>query len=411
MSISPRRDLRTGQSVWQARREAPIPHQPLHRDHRTEVIVVGAGITGAMLADRLSADGHRVLIVDRRPPVAGSTPASTALIQYDLDLPLTKLAEEIGWQRATRIWRRSSMAVDTLGRRIERLGLDAVTWPRTSLYLDGNVLGRRDLRREGTARMRIGLETEYLEPAEVARTYGISGRAALRSPGSLATDPRRLASALLRLAVRRGASILSPVEVTDVESGRGGVVAHTTEGWTLRARHLVFATGYEVPRVVPKGSHKVQSTWALATIQQPTRLWADQAFIWEAADPYLYMRTTADGRVVCGGEDEPFADDESRDALLPAKIATLERKLSRLLPRLDTRAAFAWCGSFGSSHLGTPSIGPVPGLPHCHAVLGFGGNGITFAALAAQAITSTIAGVTDPDLELFAFAARGRRRK
>jgi glycine/D-amino acid oxidase-like deaminating enzyme len=37
--------------------------------------------------------------------------------------------------------------------------------------------------------------------------------------------------------------------------------------------------------------------------------------IWEASEPYLYLRTTEDGRVICGGEDEDFADTEKRDSL------------------------------------------------------------------------------------------------
>jgi hypothetical protein len=38
--------------------------------------------------------------------------------------------------------------------------------------------------------------------------------------------------------------------------------------------------------------------------------------IWEASDPYLYLRTTPDGRVIRGGEDEEFSDDRQRDVLL-----------------------------------------------------------------------------------------------
>ena len=34
---------------------------------------------------------------------------------------------------------------------------------------------------------------------------------------------------------------------------------------------------------------------------------------------------------------------------------------------------------------GLPAIGPIPGAARCFAVMGYGGNGITFAALAAQA--------------------------
>ena len=47
------------------------------------------------------------------------------------------------------------------------------------------------------------------------------------------------------------------------------------------------------------------------------------------------MRTTRDGRVVIGGEDEEFSDAEARDALLPRKIATIRAKLGRLFPQLD----------------------------------------------------------------------------
>lgn len=59
------------------------------------------------------------------------------------------------------------------------------------------------------------------------------------------------------------------------------------------------------------------STYALATRPQPRKLWPRQAFVWEASDPYLYMRTTDDGRVICGGEDEEFKDEARRDALIP----------------------------------------------------------------------------------------------
>jgi glycine/D-amino acid oxidase-like deaminating enzyme len=41
--------------------------------------------------------------------------------------------------------------------------------------------------------------------------------------------------------------------------------------------------------------------------------------IWEASDPYLYLRTTPDGRIICGGEDEDFSDEAARDRLLGRK--------------------------------------------------------------------------------------------
>jgi glycine/D-amino acid oxidase-like deaminating enzyme len=78
----------------------------------------------------------------------------------------------------------------------------------------------------------------------------------------------------------------------------------------------------------------------------------------------------------------------------------IERKLKRLFPRLDTRAAFAWCGSFGISTTGMPTIGAIPGLPNCYVAMGYGGNGITFAMIAAQVLRGMITGTGDPDVDL-----------
>ena len=42
-------------------------------------------------------------------------------------------------------------------------------------------------------------------------------------------------------------------------------------------------------------------------------------------------------------------------------------------------------------------------MDRCYAVLGYGGNGITFSMVAAQLIRGLINGTGDPDEDLFAF--------
>lgn len=188
-----------------------------------------------------------------------------------------------------------------------------------------------------------------------------------------------------------------------MEPHRTGVTAHTQEGFVIKARHMIFATGYELPRGVPTKGHKLISTWAIATRPQPRRLWHQQCLIWEASDPYLYLRTTDDGRVICGGLDEPFSDEQKRDALIATKAKALTSKLDRLLPGINPTPAFAWTGTFGASSTGTPTIGRVPRMPNCYAVLGYGGNGITFSMLAAQMLRATLTGKKDHDASLFSF--------
>lgn len=382
----------------------PVPQTQLRRDLKTDVLIIGAGISGALIADQLSAAGLDVAIVDRRGAVKGSTPASTALLQYEIDTPLSTLAKRVGWGRAERIWRRSKLALDALRERARHLGIDADQANRDSLYIEGDVLDAEGLRDEGQARRRAGFESTFLSAREVEARYGIRRRAALMGYDNMSADPRRLAAGFLNAALARGARLYAPVEATVVHSGRGGVRVETDAGPTIRAGCVVFATGYELPRGVPRKDHRIASTWALATRPQPRRLWPDSCFIWEAASPYLYMRAGPKGEVICGGEDEDFSDAEARDGMSDGKFAAIEAKLGRLLPGIDARAERTWCGNFGTSRLGIPSIGPVPRMANCYAVLGYGGNGITFSFMAAQMLRSMIEGDSDPDTDLFSFS-------
>lgn len=380
-----------------------VPFAPLRSDIETDVLVVGAGVSGALVAEALSAD-HRVAIVDRRGPVRGSTPASTALVEYEIDTPLTLLAAKIGRAKAERAWRRSYLALNALGARTRDLGIRADLRRADNLYLAGDVLDADGLAEEVDARRRAGLETLFLTRRTLKERFGIARSAALLAYDDLALDPRRLTAGYLNTAIGRGARLYARVDVTDVETAAGTVTAATAGGPTIRCNALVFATGYEMPHTVPQRRHQVYSTYAIATKPQPRNLWPEDCFIWEAADPYLYIRSTPDGRVICGGEDEEFSDEDARDALLPMKAAAIARKLKRLLPRLDTAPAFAWAGAFGSTATGLPSIGVVPRMANCYAVLGFGGNGITYSRIGADVISGALSGRPDPDADLYAFS-------
>ena len=97
-------DLRTGTPVWLRSPRITPPAGPMPDRTGWDAVVVGAGISGALTAEALTRAGKSVLIVDRRPPVRGSTPASTAMILHEIDVPLTRLRRQIGDARADAAW-------------------------------------------------------------------------------------------------------------------------------------------------------------------------------------------------------------------------------------------------------------------------------------------------------------------
>jgi glycine/D-amino acid oxidase-like deaminating enzyme len=385
-------DLREGTSPWDG--SSRPERRSLELDLRCDVLVVGGGITGSMLAEHLTSRGFDVVVIDREKPGLGSTVASTAMLQWEIDRNLCELTDLYGFEAASDVYRKSYQAVAALKTHVASLGLKCRFRPRPSLYLaDGSGEGSRQLVAEQALRERAGLPTHFLDYPKLMDTFGITREAALLSSGSAEADPVCLAHQLLAIALKRGARLYE-AEALDFEASPSGVAVRLLDGPTIEARTVLLATGYIMPPSVPSDLHIPSASWALATVPQSTdALWPTEALIWEAATPYSYLRTTADHRIIIGGEDERGRmEPEVREALTGQKVDRLLEKLHRLFPAVDARAEFVWSGAFGETQDGLPLIGPVPGQPSVYAAYGYGGNGITFSFLAARMLARMISG-------------------
>lgn len=399
---TPKRDLRGGRPLWADTPRIGIRYRTRLGRETCDVAVVGAGISGALVALALTERGHDVVIVDRRAPCQGSTLASTAMIQFELDTSLTELADKKGGQVAERAYLRSFAAVRELGDIVARHALKCAWKERKALYLAGNEHGWRALQTEADYRKRIGLPSIFLDGREVASTYGIDRTGAILSDGAAEVNPAQLAAGCLRTAQRLGARLYSPHEVTKIHPRAGSVDLETADGIIISARRAVFTTGYAVLPELPRDKFDPVSTWAIATKPvAPDALWPGRCLIWEAADPYLYMRTTWDNRILAGGEDSKLNSPDRRDAATPAKADRLLAKVCELLPGRRLVLDYAWAGAFADSPNGLPYIAPVPDLRNCFAVLGCGGNGITFSVIAASVVCAWADGKADPDAKIF----------
>lgn len=396
-----KRDLRTGRSLWADSPGLGVPVRPLKAAIAVDVAIVGAGISGAFMAHELSRD-HSVAVLDRRPPLTGSTVASTAMLQWEIDLPLTTLSDRIGAAKARRAYLRSRAAVDALKRIVAQEGIRCGLKDKATLYLAGDDHGHRALQAEAQARAALGLESEYLSAAALRERFNIDRTGAILSQGSAGADPARLAAGLLRRAQANGARVYSRVEVLQAASDPDGVTLLTDAGHAVRANTVVFCCGYEFPKGVPTPGAKVISTWALAS-KPRTRCpaWLRDMLVWEASDPYLYFRMGGDGRLIVGGEDEADPLAHADQAKLKRKCRTIAAKLRTLLPGVEFEVDYSWAGAFGESATGLPSIAPVPDMDHAFAVMGFGGNGITYSVIASQIVAADIRGRPDPDADLY----------
>jgi glycine/D-amino acid oxidase-like deaminating enzyme len=399
-------DLRGGRSPWFVTGPQAV-RLDVGENMKCDALIVGGGITGSLIAERLTRQGLYVVIIDRELPGRGSTAASTSMLLWEIDRSLTQLTEIYGFERASRAYLASLHAVAGLKSLILQLGLPCEMRDKDSLYLAAGSTGKQ-LLREHQLRRRAGLPGDFLDHAMLLDVFGIARAGAIVSSGAADADPMQLARGLLMTAVARGARVFEG-EAVEFNAAARSVDVQLKNGRQIEARSVVLATGYVMPAIIHSTVQTISSSWAIATTPQPQNIWKGGALIWEDSKDYLYARTTAAGRIIIGGEDsDQIIDPEARDRLIPQKSRDLAQKLATLWPAANVEIEFRWSGTFDTTSDGLPLIGLVPGAKNMYAAYGYGGNGITFSFLAAQLIGDLIAGSTSPLLSDFALDRDGQ---
>ena len=125
-------DLRTGRPVWSAYRAPKVPVSRFTRDVKADVATVGMGVSGAMMAETLTAAGHGR---HGRParPAAWLHDGHHRAGAIEIDQPLTLLSKKIGKANTERAWRRSRLSLANLAARIDELGISCSCAPKQSL--------------------------------------------------------------------------------------------------------------------------------------------------------------------------------------------------------------------------------------------------------------------------------------
>lgn len=398
-------DLRSATPYWLLKSGLAFEYPSLRENLKTEYAIIGGGITGALVAWYLARAGVPVVLLDRRHIGMGSTCASTAMLQYEIDTPLSDLADIVGEDHAARSYWLCAEAIDKLEVICQQLAVPTDFEKKPSFYYASHPRHVRALERELAIRQKHGFEVEFFDKSKVKQLFPFSAPAGLYSKQGGQVDAYALTHGLLQDALRYGARVFDKTEVTRIRHDGPGVSLQTKFGSTVEARKLVIASGYESQQYLDRKINRLNSSYALVSEPYEAEvLWHENALIWETARPYLYLRTTKDRRVLVGGRDETFQSADKRDRLLPRKTEALTRDFEKLFPDLaPLRVDYSWAGTFAETEDGLPYIGSVPEQPQAIFALGFGGNGITFSQVAAEIIRDEAVGKPNADAAIFSF--------
>lgn len=236
---------------------------------------------------------------------------------------------------------------------------------------------------------------EYLHEEEALLRYRVKCPGALLMDGDADVDPVAFIKTVTKHNLSRGVEIYPETEM-DLHTKKENSI-RTKSGKTIRFRYCIFATGYAEKYDLVKEKIRINRTYAFITEPVEREPWPEEVMIWETREPYLYLRTTQDGRIVSGGLDEQMDVLVEDQDLIDAKIDELKKDIRRMMKvplPLETHRSYN--ALFGTVKDGLPLLGKDPERENHFYILGYEGNGTCYSMAGARIIRNLILGEEDP---------------
>ena len=398
-------DLKSNEPFWLVKNGILHSYPSLKETIECEVLVIGGGITGSLIAHQMVKDGYETVLIDRREIGNGSTSATTSMLQYEIDVPLYELIDQIGEEGALKAYKACSQSIEDLDKITQELNSEAGFERKESLYYASKKKDVSWLKKEFEARKNAGFNIKWIEKEEILERYEFENTfGGILSSQGASVDAFHLAHELLAFNSKKGLRVYDKTEMDSVEVKKGFNLVTTKTGQKIKAQKIIYAIGYESAHLIKEKFVDLKSTFAMVSeIDEKGSEKLNNTLFWNTSDPYLYMRTTSDGRVLIGGGDEDFRDPEKRDAMIDKKEKEILGDLKDLLPNYHFYTDFTWAGTFGETKDGLPYIGEHKDFPNSYFVLGFGGNGITFSVTGMEMASAFMKNKNHPLTEYFKF--------
>jgi sarcosine oxidase subunit beta len=354
-------------------------------EYNTDVVVVGAGISGAAAALELAQSGLRVVLLDRWGPAAMASGWTLAGVRqsgrHPAELPLATAA--------VRLW-------EGLG---ERLGADVRYRQEGNLRLARNEAEVPVIEALVAEQAAAGLDVVLLRGAEVqavAPAVNPTVLAACHCASDGHADPVATVTAFVDAGVRAGVATRFGERALAIETEGGRVVAVRTDKGRIGCGHVVLAAGvFGNELLEPIGSRvplEVQMVAAMRSAPLPPVL----RQVIGVANADCAGRQQADGcfRVTSGVQ--PFTGrlvEGERPAVLPpaSALRMLVDTFGTAVPAFaDAPIAAVWAGLIDLTPDALPVLDRVPGAEGLVVAMGFSGHGFGIGPITGQIMAGMV---------------------
>lgn len=364
----------------------------------TDVVVVGAGISGAASAYELATSGLKVILIDRYGPAAMASGWTLAGVRqsgrHPAELPLAR--------RAVSMWQSLAERLDAPTHYRKRGNLRLARTPEELARLAGMVEEQR------AASLDLSL-LDAKQVAELAPAVSSAVLGASYCPTDGHADPQATVRAFVDAAVRAGAETRFGEDVLSIDTADGRVTGVTTSAGHIPAGRVILAAGVLGNRLLqPLGlSVPMQVRLVTAVRTVPVAPMLDQVIGVANADCAGRQEVTGRFRFTGGSTEwSGEIEDGTRPRVRPPTrgVADAIRLFGGVIPAmLDTPIDEVWAGLIDQTPDALPVLQSVAEPSGLVIAMGFSGHGFCLGPVTGQ-IAAAMAQDLPVDLPLEPFA-------
>ena len=395
-------NLQSGKLYWNETVEKTPSYPKLEENITCDVLIIGAGSSGAQAAYLLKDSGLDIVVVDKRKVGTGSTSTNTSLIQYLGDKTVTQLVNTFGEEKTFRHFKLCEQGIKEIEEISNSLPINPDYIKRDSLYYASYEEDLEGLQSDYSYLQKHGFHVDWLDEEQIAEKYPFKKRAAIYSYNDGEMNPLKYVYGLLESCKESGVKIYEETEINGKTLRKEEAIFYTQGHHEIKAKHVIVACGYESLEFKKEKNAVIESSYAMVTTPVADfSSWHKRTLIWETARPYIYMRTTQDNRIIIGGLDESTDDEEKRDNKIIHKRDQLLGEFRKLFPNIHVEAEYYLGAYYGGTHDGLPIIGKYEEFPNCYYIYGYGDNGTVYNYVLGKIVVDLIKYGKSDDLELY----------
>lgn len=398
---------RYGVSPWV--HEFPGSRRPefprIRGEHSTDVVIVGAGLTGCATAYACAMAGLRPIVVEAQRLGQAGAGRSAGLLLPEPGPTFRDLVAAHGVRAARRVfqaWTKGASDGAALLRRLKvGRGVDAFESLVVAFRGDEKLLLR-----EEAARRDAGLDARWLPARAVRAATALDAAGGLRLHDAYGVDPYRACVAIANAAVRRGARFFESSPMKRARPGSRAVEVQLADA-VIRADRVIVTTGTATLEYKPLRRHfKRRETYLVLTDVLPPavrrQLGRRAATLADTRQPRHRIRWTRDDRILIAGADQDETPARSRHAVLVQRTGQLMYELLTMYPAISGMVpAYGWELPWSETADGLMYIGAHRNYPRHLFALGGGGDSITGAFVAAKLLARAARGAAEKGDEVF----------